>query len=235
MPGWPTTSRTFAYGGEEAAEELAGVHRVLGCAADGPALSDVQLTASSLNGTSSMQDHGGAWTLRGSFAPSASPSRTCARSPIDLRDAEERGKTGHGFSRVTWLETLPDLDLSARPERLVAEEGYERWDGGGAIGYLTLAAICDAGLNDRRRGNGARRSGGARETFPTGMLGYWVRLLAEGGLAAALTTTSPPRLAPPDGGPWLAGTNPLAIGIPSSDGAPVVADVSMAVGHPRGV
>ena len=60
------------------------------------------------------------------------------------------------------------------------------------------------------------------------MLGYWVRRLAEGGLVAALTTTSPPRLAHPDGGPKLAGTNPLAIGIPSSDGAPVVADVSMA-------
>jgi hypothetical protein len=67
----------------------------------------------------------------------------------------------------------------------------------------------------------------AAECFPTGMLGYWVRRLAEGGLVAALTTTSPPRLGHPDGGPALAGTNPLAIGIPSSDGRPVVADVSM--------
>ena len=37
---------------------------------------------------------------------------------------------------------------------------------------------------------------------------------------------SPARLGPP-GGPKLAGTNPLAIGVPSSDGAPVVVDVSM--------
>ena len=42
-----------------------------------------------------------------------------------------------------------------------------------------------------------------------------------------LTATSPARLPHPDGGPPLAGTNPLAIGIPSSDGAPLVADVSM--------
>ena len=42
-----------------------------------------------------------------------------------------------------------------------------------------------------------------------------------------LTATSPPRLAHPDGGPKLAGTNPLAIAIPSSDGKPLVADVSM--------
>ena len=46
------------------------------------------------------------------------------------------------------------------------------------------------------------------------------------GLVGVLTATSPARLGPP-GGPKLAGTNPLAIGIPSSDGEPVVADVSM--------
>jgi LDH2 family malate/lactate/ureidoglycolate dehydrogenase len=67
----------------------------------------------------------------------------------------------------------------------------------------------------------------ASNCFPTGFLGYWVRKLAEGGLVGALTATSPPRLGPPGGGPPLAGTNPLAIGVPSSDGAPLVADVSM--------
>ena len=59
------------------------------------------------------------------------------------------------------------------------------------------------------------------------MLGHWVRRLAHGGLVGLATATSPARLAPPGGGPKLAGTNPLAIGIPSSGGDPVVADVSM--------
>jgi LDH2 family malate/lactate/ureidoglycolate dehydrogenase len=59
------------------------------------------------------------------------------------------------------------------------------------------------------------------------MLGHWTRKLADGGLVAALTTTSPARLAHPDGGPPLAGTNPLSIAIPSSDRRPIVADVSM--------
>ena len=140
-----------------------------------------------------------------------------------FRDAEERGKKGHGFSRVEWLATLPDLDTKARPERLLAEEGFERWDGGGALGYLTLAAICEAQLGSPPA---HARVIVAQNCFPTGMLGYWVRRLAEGGLVAALTTTSPPRLAHPDGGPKLAGTNPLAIGIPSSDGRPIVSDVS---------
>jgi LDH2 family malate/lactate/ureidoglycolate dehydrogenase len=72
----------------------------------------------------------------------------------------------------------------------------------------------------------------ASRCFPTGVLGYWVRRLAEGGLVAALTATSPRRLPHPEGGPPLTGTNPLAIAIPSSDGRPLVADVSMgAVTH----
>jgi LDH2 family malate/lactate/ureidoglycolate dehydrogenase len=59
------------------------------------------------------------------------------------------------------------------------------------------------------------------------MLGHWVRKLAEGGLVAALTATSPARLPHPEGGEPLTGTNPLAIAIPSTDGKPIVADVSM--------
>jgi (2R)-3-sulfolactate dehydrogenase (NADP+) len=139
-------------------------------------------------------------------------------------DAEQRGKRGHGLSRVEWLASLPALDPSARPRRVHEEPGFERWDGNGALGYLTLAAICDSQLADPPR---SARVVVAARCFPTGMLGYWVRALANGGLVAVLTATSPARLAHPDGGPKLAGTNPLAIGIPSSDGSPLVADVSM--------
>jgi len=139
-------------------------------------------------------------------------------------DAEARGKTGHGLSRVEWLSTLSDLDPTARPERLLAQDGFERWHGRGALGYLTLAAICDAQLASPPE---HARVVVAERCFPTGMLGHWVRRLADGGLVAALTATSPPRLAHPDGGPTLAGTNPLAIAIPSSDGTPFVSDVSM--------
>jgi LDH2 family malate/lactate/ureidoglycolate dehydrogenase len=139
-------------------------------------------------------------------------------------DAEARGKSGHGLSRVEWLGTLPDLDPAARPQRLVHQSTYERWDGNGALGYLTLAAIVEAQMAappDEARLVVAQRC------FPTGALGYWARRLAEDGLVAVLTATSPPRLAHPDGGPKLAGTNPLAIAIPSSDGRPLVSDVSM--------
>jgi LDH2 family malate/lactate/ureidoglycolate dehydrogenase len=132
------------------------------------------------------------------------------------------------LSRVAWLETL-DFDASAKPSRLVAEDGFERWDGNGALGYLVLEEIVRATL---AAPPAHARVAVAQRCFPSGVLGYWVRRLAAGGLVAALTATSPRRLAHPDGGPPLTGTNPLAIAIPSSDGRPMVADVSMgAVTH----
>jgi (2R)-3-sulfolactate dehydrogenase (NADP+) len=143
-------------------------------------------------------------------------------------DADRRGKHGHGLSRVSWLETQ-EVDAAARPQQRVAEEGFERWDANGALGYLVLDEVVRATL--------ARPPVHARvvvveRCFPTGVLGYWVRELAGAGLAAALTATSPRRLPHPDGGSPLTGTNPIAIAISSSDGPPVVSDVSMgAVTH----
>jgi hypothetical protein len=108
--------------------------------------------------------------------------------------------------------------------RTLSEPGYERWEGRGALGYLTLRQIVEEQLAEPPE---RVRVVVAADCFPTGMLGHWVRRLADGGLVAALTATSPARLGHPDGGPPVAGTNPLAIGIPSSDGRPLVSDVSM--------
>jgi hypothetical protein len=119
---------------------------------------------------------------------------------------------------------LPDLDTRAEPRRVSSEPGYERWDGNGAVGYVTLARVVEAQLAEPPE---RARLVVVSHCFPTGFLGYWVRRIADGGLVGALTATSPPRLASPDGGAALAGTNPLAIAVPSTDGRALVADVSM--------
>jgi (2R)-3-sulfolactate dehydrogenase (NADP+) len=170
--------------------------------------------------------------------PEDAPSRLAALGfgPEDVEtlaahflDCEARGKLGHGLSRIEWLETWESVETSARPRRIASEPGYERWDGNGALGYLTLAAVVRAQLDAPPE---HARLVACTNTFPTGALGYWVRQLADGGLVAALTATSPRRLPAPAGGKPLTGTNPLALAIPSSDGDPVVADVSMgAVTH----
>ena len=144
-------------------------------------------------------------------------------------DAERRGKLGHGYSRIAWLETQ-SFSRDARPEKTDSLPGIDRWDGSGSLGYLTLQAICDDLVDVPPA---SVKLVVARRCFPTGSLGYWVRQVAERtGLIALLTATSPPRLAHPDGSEALTGTNPLAIAIPSSDGRPIVVDVSMgAVTH----
>jgi LDH2 family malate/lactate/ureidoglycolate dehydrogenase len=133
-------------------------------------------------------------------------------------DAERRGKPSHGHARIEWLAGQ-QFDPAARPRRI--DEG--RWDGNGAIGYLALAHVVADQIEQPPE---QARVVVCERTFPTGMLGHHVRRLAAAGLVGMLTATSPARLGPPDG-PKVAGTNPLAIGIPSSDGEPVVVDVSM--------
>src|SRR6187455_1183304 len=127
-------------------------------------------------------------------------------------DSERRGKLGHGFSRIPWLETQ-GFDLEARPVKGASSGGLEQWDANGALGYLTLAAICDDVISEGVVGAKLIVASGC---FPTGALGYWARLVAKAGYLAVLTATSPRRLPPPSGGDPLTGTNPLAIAIPSS-------------------
>jgi LDH2 family malate/lactate/ureidoglycolate dehydrogenase len=139
-------------------------------------------------------------------------------------DAERRGKPGHGHARIDWLASQ-SFDPAARPRKTSQLPGLDRWDGAGVLGYLVLDAVC--GELVAAPPDGARVVVASR-CFPTGMLGYWVRLLAErAGLVAAMTATSPRRLPHPEGGPALTGTNPLAIAIPSRKGHALVADVAM--------
>ena len=137
-------------------------------------------------------------------------------------DAERRGKLGHGHARIEWLETQ-ELDPGGRAIKAVSQPGFERWESNGRLGYLVLAQICaelvEVGPWPVRVV--------AADAFPTGHLGYWVRRLAEAGMVALLTATSPPRLPHPGGGEPLVGTNPLAIGLPNPGGEPIVTDVSM--------
>ena len=155
-------------------------------------------------------------------------SETDAAAVVEhLVTADRMGRAGHGLARIEWLEGLlgDSIDPRGRPQRVERVDGFERWHGGGALGYVTLAAICDALLAEPPA---RARLVVAEACFPTGVLGAWARRLADAGLVAVVTATSPRRLPHPDGGPPLTGTNPIAIAIPSSDGRPVVADVSMA-------
>ena len=139
-------------------------------------------------------------------------------------DAEQRGKLGHGYSRIAWLETQTVFEPGASPVVVEETEAFWRWNASGAIGYLTVRAAAQRTIEQPPV---HARVVVLEQCFPTGMLGHYARLLARNGLIGVLTATSPPRLGHPEGGAKLTGTNPLAFGIPSSAGDPIVADVSM--------
>jgi (2R)-3-sulfolactate dehydrogenase (NADP+) len=171
-------------------------------------------------------------------ADASSRLEACGLAPRDaaivvrhLAQADAAGKHGHGLGRIPWLEGLlgTAVDPAGQPERLERSEGFERWHGRGALGYLTLDAVCESLLADPPT---RARLVVCEACFPTGVLGAWARRLAGAGLVAVVTATSPRRLPHPSGGAPLTGTNPIAIAVPSSDGTPFVADVSMgAVTH----
>ena len=86
----------------------------------------------------------------------------------------------------------------------------------------TLAAVVDAQLADPPA---HARVVVCTRTFPTGALGYWVRRLAEGGLVRGDRDLAAAALV---AGRRAARRHESARDrVPSSDGKPVVADVSM--------
>jgi hypothetical protein len=139
-------------------------------------------------------------------------------------DAERRGKPSHGHARIDWLETQDTFVPGMAPIVMSDTDACLRYDAAGTIGYIALRAATAWAISEPPE---HARLVVVERCFPTGMLGHYARLLADTGLVSVLTATSPARLGHPDGGPKLAGTNPLAIGIPSSEGDPIVVDVSM--------
>jgi LDH2 family malate/lactate/ureidoglycolate dehydrogenase len=139
-------------------------------------------------------------------------------------DAERRGKPSHGHARIGWLETQTGFDPRSGPVQDAVSDGFSRWDANETIGYVALRTVTHWTIAEPPE---HARLIVVEKCFPTGMLGHYARLLADAGLVSVLTATSPPRLGHPEGGPKLAGTNPLTFGIPSSGGDPIVVDVSM--------
>ena len=120
--------------------------------------------------------------------------------------------------------------------RKIEALGIDPW-GARFDGHQSIASIreLDAQPFDDTKPEANARVIAAADCFPTGMLGHYARRLAEGGLIAVITATSPARLASPDGPPAaagatpLAGTNPLAIGIPAGKQPAVIIDTATSV------
>jgi LDH2 family malate/lactate/ureidoglycolate dehydrogenase len=147
-----------------------------------------------------------------------------ARELVDhFLGAELRGASGHGVERLRWISAFDDLQATAQPRLVERHDGIARWDAAGALGYLALGRALERELEDPPAG---ARLVVVRHGFPTGRLGHYAERVAAGGLCCLVTATSTARIAHPDGGPPLLGTNPLCLAVPDEEGVALV-DVSM--------
>lgn len=147
-----------------------------------------------------------------------------ARELVDhFLGAELRGASGHGVERLRWISAFDDLQADAQPRLVERDDGIARWDAAGTLGYLALSRALERELDDPPAG---ARLVVVRHGFPTGRLGHYAERVATGGLCCLVTATSTARIAHPDGGPPLLGTNPLCLAVPDEEGVALV-DVSM--------
>jgi LDH2 family malate/lactate/ureidoglycolate dehydrogenase len=144
-----------------------------------------------------------------------------------LVDAEARGVSSHGIARVRiYSERLQGGLLNAEPDPKVVRQtaATAHVDADNAVGHVGA----DAGLRvamDKAADEGAAVAV-VRNSNHCGTLGFFARKAADRGMVSILATNGPPVMVYFGGRTRAVGTNPLGIGIPRSDGPPLVLDMA---------
>ena len=129
-------------------------------------------------------------------------------------DAELAGKSSHGaFHLLTYLDALEEgaIKGDARPSASV-RGSILRIDADKGLAQFALKESLDA-VRDLARAQGVAIVA-ISNTYTTGELGWYPRLLARHGMISFTTTNSPALVALGDNGKRVLGTNPFAFGIP---------------------
>jgi LDH2 family malate/lactate/ureidoglycolate dehydrogenase len=151
----------------------------------------------------------------------------------DLRGHRIQG-TDHIYSTVTELKA-GRINGHARPRVARSTTAAAQVDGDGATGHVGAWFATDLAIEmATRNGIGGVGLVRAADIF---MLGAYAERIARAGLAGMVFTNSiPTRVHPVGGIDPLIGTNPVAFGLPVSDGDPVMVDFATsvsAIGHVR--
>ncbi len=133
---------------------------------------------------------------------------------------------GYEYSGLAKLLNIPEHRRFKQPRRPISvlreTELSTLYDGGNNVGmlamyYATRGAIATAAA----RGIAIV---GVTNSWMSGRSAYYVEMIANAGLVGIHTAGSAPSVAPPGGMRAVLGTNPIAFGLPSSQG-PVVFDM----------
>jgi LDH2 family malate/lactate/ureidoglycolate dehydrogenase len=132
---------------------------------------------------------------------------------------------GYEYSGLAKILNIPDAANFKRPRRPITvlreTDVSLALDGGNNVGMLALYRAAEATIGKAAARGIALVS--VTDAWMSGRSAYFVEMIARAGLVAIHTAASHPMVAPPGGAKGVLGTNPLAIGIPSSR-EPVVLD-----------
>jgi len=143
-----------------------------------------------------------------------------------LVEAELRGHPSHGLRRVPVLVGRLQRGLlisGAEPEFEWSTPNVLRVDGRGGFGPVVGFAAAEL-IASRARETGVAVAA-IRRAHHLGMLAPYVECIVAAGCAAIVFTTSEALVHPWNGARALVGTNPIGIGIPTTD-EPVILDMS---------
>ena len=141
--------------------------------------------------------------------------------------ANLRGVDSHGVSRVGVYAERLEAGLVARETRLrVLHETpvSALLDGGNGPGIVVAARAMD--IAARKAGESGVGAVSVRRSNHCGMLAYYTRRAAAGGLISLATTSAPANMAPWGGAERFFGTNPLSYGIPAGEEDDIVFDMA---------
>ncbi|HEY2172923.1 MAG TPA: Ldh family oxidoreductase [Mycobacteriales bacterium] len=144
-----------------------------------------------------------------------------------LSDAEARGIGSHGVQRTRiYVQRLRAglLDATAVPRIVKETPSSVLLDARNAIGHVGARAGIDLAI--ARAETGAVCAVGVRNSNHCGTLAFYLRRATERSLVALAMSNAPPTMAYHGGRTRAVGTNPLAIGIPSDGGPPLILDMA---------
>jgi 3-dehydro-L-gulonate 2-dehydrogenase len=142
-------------------------------------------------------------------------------------DASRDGVASHGLNRFPRFVSMIRrgvVDVGARPTRVTAHGGLERWDGRRGPGNLNAHAMMERAIAlSREHGIGGVALANTNHWMRGGSYGWQA---AEAGVVGICWTNTLPNLPPWGASTAKLGNNPLVIAVPHG-GEPVVLDMAM--------
>ncbi|SMF55494.1 Malate/lactate/ureidoglycolate dehydrogenase, LDH2 family [Tistlia consotensis] len=145
-----------------------------------------------------------------------------------LTDCDLRGIDTHGISLLAlisnWMKN-GGYDLAVEPKIEAEGPAHATVDAGNGLGFPAAAFATRLAVRKAKQAGIAVTT--VRRSHHFGAAGYYARLAArEGVICLVATSTKVVCVVPPGGAEPVLGTNPLAYGIPTAGGEPIVFDMA---------